>query len=395
MNGTSINEGLLSIIKKWNDKSLENDKIDQEKQRAKKLGLTQDQYKKYMNYKLDSKDLKKANEMFDNFRKYTLDLFKKLKSDSEFKKKVQNVYDKYINDDSIELSKFPPLKIFDFDKIGKDGEGQIRIFDNGDDSIYYGFIYDYIKKDMKENHKDIDFIYNTGDGDEGSIWVNVWTEKYKNHIINKIKSQSVNEAMNALLTGYIPGSVDNPNNVYIVNYMQNNVFSDEDPNEDCIGVSSDPLFTNMIIRDKNGMLKRVDESFLKDKQYKVYILEKSIDEVNRLISANIGNFVKYGYLYETLTGKKLYTKDQIQFESSFIPTLDYYESMDTFKEICDNYFFARDKKEETINESTFIPKEVRYFNNSGLMYIDKVYTLDGYINSKSNKVLEALDVTFK
>lgn len=187
-----LNEGLLSIIKKWNDNSLENEKIDREKQRAKELGLTQDQYKRYMNYKLDSEDLKKANEMFNNFRKYTLDLFKKLKSDSEFKKKVQNVYDKYINDDSVELSKFPPLKIFDFDKIGKDGEGQIMIFNNGDDSIYYGFIYDYIKKDMKENHKDIDFIYNTGDGDEGSIWVNVWTEKYKKYIINKIKSQSVN-----------------------------------------------------------------------------------------------------------------------------------------------------------------------------------------------------------
>lgn len=185
-----FNEGLLSIIKKWNDKSLEKDKIDQEEQRAKKLGLTSDQYKKYMNYKLDTEDLKEANEMFDKFRKYTLDLFKKLKSDSEFKKKVQNVYNKYSDDDSVELSKFPPLKIFDFDKIGKDGEGQIRIFDNGDDSIYYGFVYDYIKKDMKENHKDdIDFEYNTGDGDEGSIWVNVWTEKYKNHIINKIKSQ--------------------------------------------------------------------------------------------------------------------------------------------------------------------------------------------------------------
>ena len=182
-------EGLLSTIKKWNDKSLEKDKIDQEEQRAKKLGLTNDQYKKYMNYKLDSEDLKEANEMFDKFRKYTLDLFKKLKSDSEFKKKVQNAYNKYSDDDSIELSKFPPLKIFDFDKIGKDGEGQIMIFNNGDDSIYYGFVYDYIKKDMKGNHKDIDFNYNTGDGDEGSIWVNVWTEKYKNHIINKIKSQ--------------------------------------------------------------------------------------------------------------------------------------------------------------------------------------------------------------
>ena len=208
------------------------------------------------------------------------------------------------------------------------------------------------------------------------------------------KDTNMTEAMNALMTGYIPGSVDNPNNVYIVNYMQNNVFSDEDPNEDCIGVSDNPKFTNLIVRDNTGMLKRVDESFLKDKTYKVYILEMSRDEVNERLGKYLGGFVKKNFIYETLTGHKLYTKDQIQFESAFIPTLDYYKFMDSFKEICDNYFNARDKKKVSLNES-FVPKEVRHFNNSGLMLAERVLNLDEYIQAKPSKVLDCLDISIK
>jgi len=208
------------------------------------------------------------------------------------------------------------------------------------------------------------------------------------------KDTNMTEAMNALMTGYIPGSVDNPNNVYIVNYMQNNVFSDEDPNEDCIGVSDNPKFTNLIVRDNTGMLKRVDESFLKDKTYKVYILEMSRDEVNERLGKYLGGFVKKNFIYETLTGHKLYTKDQIQFESAFIPTLDYYEFMKSFKEICDNYFNARDKKKVSLNES-FVPKEVRHFNNSGLMLAERVLNLDEYIQAKPSKVLDCLDISIK
>ena len=213
---------------------------------------------------------------------------------------------------------------------------------------------------------------------------------------SKIKEDTyMTEAMNALMTGFIPGSVDNPNNTYIVNYMQNNVFSGEDPNEDNIGVSDNIKLTNLIVRDKDGVLKRVDESFLKDKDYKVYILEMSIEEVSKRLSEYIDQPVKENFIYETLTGHKLYTKDQIQFESSFIPTIDYYEYMRNFREICDNYFQAKDKKPVEINESTFIPKEVRYFNKSGLMLSDKVYSLDEYIKSKPNKILECLDIQIK
>ena len=213
---------------------------------------------------------------------------------------------------------------------------------------------------------------------------------------NIIKEDTyMTEAMNALMTGYIPGSVDNPNNTYIVNYMQNNVFSDEDPNEDCIGVSDSPLFTNLIVRDKDNVLKKVDESFLKDKTYNVYIVEKSIEEVSKLLAPYMNKEVEFGFLYETMTGKKLYTKDQVGLEGVLIPAMDYYEYMKEFKEICDNYFSAKDKRPVEINETTCIPKEVRHFSKSGLMQTEKVYTLNEYINSKPSKVLECLDIQVK
>ena len=213
----------------------------------------------------------------------------------------------------------------------------------------------------------------------------------RSNVINE-KSEDIREAMNALMTGYIPGSVDNPNNVYIVNYMQNNVFSDEDPNEDCIGVSDNIKLTNLVVRNNDSILKRVDESFLKDKDYKVYILEMSRDEVSSRLSEYMNTKVDKNFIYETLTGHKLYTNDQINFESSFTPVTDYYEFIETFREICNNYFSANDKREIPVNESTFIPKEIRYFNKSGLMYSEKIHNLDEYINSKPNKVLECLDV---
>ena len=185
-----VNEGLFKFLKKLEEKDKQQKIIEQEKKKAEELGLTSDQYKKYINYKLDSEELKKANIMFDNFRKYTLDLFRKLKSNSEFKKKVNDEYNKYKDELDEDFSKFPPLKIFDYDNIGNDGEGMIEIFRSQYDSNIYNFVYKYIIKDMKQNHKDIDFNYNTGDGDEGCLWVNIWTEKFKKYIINKIKQES-------------------------------------------------------------------------------------------------------------------------------------------------------------------------------------------------------------
>ena len=288
-----------------------------------------------------------------------------------------------------------------------DGEFKGKIEDvDKSDYMASGKFYDIksVYKDLIPQHqKAIDNIMHE------TVVLESYIEEIKEggeYIMDKDK---VHEAMNALMTGYIPGSVDNPNNVYIVNYMQNNVFSGEDPNEDCIGVADNPKFTNLIIR-SNGVLKKVDESFLQDKSYKVYILEMSREEVSNRLNKYMNQEVEKGFIYETLIGKKLYTNDQVQFESKLTPTLDYYEYMETFKEICDNYFQAKDiistyekatgnisENNEIVvtDEGTFIPKEIKMFNNSGLMYSNKVYSLDEYINSKPNKVLECLDISIK
>jgi ribosomal protein S18 acetylase RimI-like enzyme len=252
------------------------------------------------------------------------------------------------------------------------------------DTLYEIKYNNYYVRQSDLNKRLVPFMYGNGAPKKGYIILSEGGEY--------IMDNNISEAMNALMTGFIPGSVDNPNNVYIVNYMQNNVFSGEDPNEDCIGVSSDPLFTNMIIRGKDGILKKVDESFLDDKSYKVYIAEKSIKDISETISPYIDKEVEFGFLYEAVTGKKLYTKDQIGLEGVLIPTVDYYTYMDQFKEVCDNFFFAKDKQEIPVNE-TFIPSKVRYFNNSGLMYeSDTNNDVDSYIQAKPEKILEFLDI---
>jgi ribosomal protein S18 acetylase RimI-like enzyme len=252
------------------------------------------------------------------------------------------------------------------------------------DTLYEIKYNNYYVRQSDLNKRLVPFMYGNGAPKKGYIILSEGGEY--------IMDNNISEAMNALMTGFIPGSVDNPNNVYIVNYMQNNVFSGEDPNEDCIGVSSDPLFTNMIIRGKDGILKKVDESFLDDKSYKVYIAEKSIKDISETISPYIDKEVEFGFLYEAVTGKKLYTKDQIGLEGVLIPTVDYYTYMDQFKEVCDNFFFAKDKQEIPVSE-TFIPSKVRYFNNSGLMYeSDTNNDVDSYIQAKPEKILEFLDI---
>ena len=63
----------------------------------------------------------------------------------------------------------------------------------------------------------------------------------------------VNEAVNALTTGYMPGFAD-AGCVYVVNYMQNNAFSGE--KETNYGVSFDPKLDTMFARDKEGILRK-------------------------------------------------------------------------------------------------------------------------------------------
>ena len=123
----------------------------------------------------------------------------------------------------------------------------------------------------------------------------------------------VNEAMNALMTGYIPGMEDT-NSVYIVNYTKNNVFSGDV--EEGYGIARDNRLKQIICRNKEGKLAVAPENFLEDAHYSLYLTEMTVEEVSRKIAPYMGEFVEEGFLYETIFGKKLYTYDQIKTEST-------------------------------------------------------------------------------
>ena len=148
------------------------------------------------------------------------------------------------------------------------------------------------------------------------------------------KNKQISEAMNALLTGYIPGMKDE-GSVYIVNYMKNNVFSGEE--ERGYAISDNCKLTNLICRNKEGILEKAPNNFLENATYDVFLTDKPVNEISKSLEPFMGTFVEEGFLYETLFGKKMYTYDQIMTEKSAFPVIDYYKGMELFKEVVKNY----------------------------------------------------------
>jgi hypothetical protein len=116
--------------------------------------------------------------------------------------------------------------------------------------------------------------------------------------------------------GYIPG-INSPDNVYIVQFMQNNLFgNDKVPS---YGITDSPLLDNLIIRNKNGELSKAPEKFIEKcmDEFTLYKTNITIEEANKKISPYMNKFVSEEFIYETLTDKKLYSFDQIPFTDGF------------------------------------------------------------------------------
>lgn len=167
----------------------------------------------------------------------------------------------------------------------------------------------------------------------------------------------VNEAMNALMTGYIPGFNDT-GCVYIVNYMQNNVFSGDQ--ERGYGVSNTPKLTSMFSRNKEGRLVQFPDNFLENCRYDVYMVKMTPEEVSNRIGKYVGEFVEEGLLYESIFGKKMYTYDQIMTEESAIPVIDFYKGLEMFGEVTKNF----------ILQNTKMTENPVYFNENSIMTFD-------------------------
>ena len=131
-------------------------------------------------------------------------------------------------------------------------------------------------------------------------------------VIHVNENKFLTEMMNALNSGKVVGLKDS--DAYIVNYMQNNVFSDDTYNNAYkVGISNSVRLDNIFGPDENGKFNKIDESTIKIADF--YKIPISVGEASSKLYSYIGSDVSNTFVYETLFNKKMYTHDQIMIES--------------------------------------------------------------------------------
>ena len=116
----------------------------------------------------------------------------------------------------------------------------------------------------------------------------------------------------------------NDNDLIVVNYLQNNVFS----GKASLAVADDIKFDRIFIENSlTGKLEERDKEFLKECRYSTYIVPNMKTRVYTQISASLNNVVEEGFIYEAVFGHKCYTNDQILFEDTAKPYEDYYANL--------------------------------------------------------------------
>ena len=131
-------------------------------------------------------------------------------------------------------------------------------------------------------------------------------------VIHVNENKFLTEMMNALNSGKVVGLKDS--DAYIVNYMQNNVFSDDTYNNAYkVGISNSVRLDNIFGPDENGKFNKIDESTIKIADF--YKIPISVGEASSELHSYIGSDVSNTFVYETLFNKKMYTHDQIMMES--------------------------------------------------------------------------------
>jgi len=182
----------------------------------------------------------------------------------------------------------------------------------------------------------------------------------------------INESMN--MGSYMPVvGMNSPQSAYIVDYMQNNVFAGE-PSENYV-LSKDITFDTIIGRNKEGVLEFASREILFNTKYNVYEIKLS-KEAEEIISENLGNFVPYEFLYETIFGKKMYTKDQIKVTEGAVPVIDHYKQLEYIDEMVKNRY------------KVSVPESVVYDEN-GIGYFE---TLEGVFLTCKGKVVYIITI---
>ena len=132
--------------------------------------------------------------------------------------------------------------------------------------------------------------------------------------VNEAAETPIGEMMNALMSGKVVGLKDSE--AYITNNLQNNVFSG--------GIAiMDGRLDSIFGINKEGVLVRLGEEESKSiiDNTKTFYKLGDRKEVSKKLKPVVGTKITEEELYETLTGIKLYDKDQIEYnlESVNIP----------------------------------------------------------------------------
>ena len=161
----------------------------------------------------------------------------------------------------------------------------------------------------------------------------------------------VNESMATMVNAPVIG-INSPGSAYIVNYSQNKVFAGEESEHRKIGVVNNIKLQNMVTRDDDGVLKKVDNDYLFDKDYNIYkINSKSAIQISDELKKHMNSKIDENTLYKLIFDHDKVTDDQICYEDCLSEIPDYYATMEALETEFDKYLSNEDYSDDSFKDN--------------------------------------------
>lgn len=169
----------------------------------------------------------------------------------------------------------------------------------------------------------------------------------------------INEYMNALMSGKVVGLRDS--DAYIVNYLPNRVFADDIKSDEelkkrsKIGISNGTFSSIVHLDDEDKLVCSPFYEEVNAKYCSFYKANITTQEAGSILGRYIGKKVPEYFIYESITGKKMYTIDQLDY------TLECVDSQFVnIPELVKSYILKEDNRIDNIEEAVNnIGKEIR------------------------------------
>lgn len=161
------------------------------------------------------------------------------------------------------------------------------------------------------------------------------------------------------------------NDIIVVNYNRNNVFSDESE----YAIADSPKFDSVFVRNSIGELKKTDKKIFENCIYTPYMVKNVKDSVAPVLSQNLNRFVSDDFIYETVFHHKPFSKDQIVFENDTEEIIDFYQEQKNIEQAITESI-QRDKY-----GMSFSDRYRKDFRHWGGVYAKLARVIDSYMDS--------------